>query len=75
MVPLPAVFDSASVPFAGRLFGSTHGLLSVQPGDVKPRFLVQSMEERDEAQDATDETWISWEKNVNCEGEVLGQRL
>jgi hypothetical protein len=75
IVPLPAVFDNGSVPFAGRWFGSTHVALLFQPGDVKPRLPVQSIESSDEAHDERAETWIRLLKNDSWEGSVFGQIL
>jgi hypothetical protein len=75
IVPLPAVFDNGSVPFAGRWFGSTHVALLFQPGDVKPRVPVQSIESSDEAHDERAETWIRLLKNDSWEGSVFGQIL
>jgi hypothetical protein len=75
IVPLPAVFDNGSVPFAGRWFGSTHVALLSQPGDVKPRVPVQSIESSDEAHGETAETWIRLLKNDSWEGSVFGHIL
>lgn len=75
IVLLPAVFDSAPVPFAGRLFGLTQGELLSQPRDVKPRSAVQSMDESEEAQEETPETWIRLLKKESWEGSVEGKIL
>ncbi len=48
-VRLPGKLDKDWVPFAGRSFGLTQGALSVQPGEVKPSVLVQSIESSDAA--------------------------
>lgn len=74
-MPLPAVFDSVPVPFAGRLFGLTQEELLSQPGDVKPRSVVQSMDESEEAQEEMPETWIRLLKKESWEGLVVGQIL
>ena len=64
-VKLPGKFDRLCVPFCGRAFGSTQVELSVQPGEVKPSSLVQSIELREAAQPAIWDTGMRLLKKVN----------
>ena len=74
---LPPVFESVSVPFAGRLPALRNGALLVSPGLEKPR-LIQSREGPSvfrQAGDCSSPTGISLLKNVTAEGDVLGHVL